>query len=192
MVDLAEQHLLALDDGLQAGVGVGQGVLGCVALAPQPHPVQRLAERAGQEVLEVVVGGLDHIVGRARLERRNRQPAFIRCGDVYDWRRLRQLEQLLQRLQPVLDGHVVVHRHHIEAICSGQAHAFRSVGGHRDLEAAPLKPARDQAAQACVVVDIEQSRPLGGGHGRCHGCGSGTWMTDRKRPSWRMASAKDS
>jgi hypothetical protein len=58
--------------------------------------------------------------------------------------------------------------------------AFRDL----DLETAPAERALRQPAQRVVIVDIEDPR-----RGYCAST-SGTWITARNKPSWRIASAK--
>ncbi|MGY4370278.1 hypothetical protein ACVW1A_006343 [Bradyrhizobium sp. LB1.3] len=55
----------------------------------------------------------------------------------------------------------------------------------KDLVAAPCQAAIDQARQRAVVVDVEQCwRAL------VHEAADGTWMTEKNKPSCRMALAK--
>ncbi len=54
-----------------------------------------------------------------------------------------------------------------------------------DLVAAPRQAAIDQARERAVVIDVKQCwRALG------HEAAGGTWMTEKNRPSCRMALAK--
>ena len=53
--------------------------------------------------------------------------------------------------------------------------------------AAPRQPALGQPPQPVVVVDVEDAGAAWLAH---WASGSGTWITDRNSPSWRIACAK--
>jgi hypothetical protein len=78
----------------------------------------------------------------------------------------------------------MVDRDEIEALGLEQRHPRLGVLGHGDIEAPPAERALGQTAQAVVVVDIQDPRE------RYCASTSGTWITARNSPSWRIASAK--
>ena len=69
--------------------------------------------------------------------------------------------------------------------CANARKACLAVGGVLDDEPLPLQPALDQSRKIGIVVDIEH-----GGGFDAHAAAGGTWMTEKNRPSWRMALAK--
>ena len=60
-----------------------------------------------------------------------------------------------------------------------------AVAGVLDLETLPVQPALHQVGKVGVVIDVKE-----GGAFCCHAAVGGTWMTEKNRPSWRMALAK--
>ena len=54
-----------------------------------------------------------------------------------------------------------------------------------NLETSPRQAAVDQPGEGLVVIDIQQCRRR-----FVHMAAGGTWMTEKNRPSWRMALAK--
>ena len=66
-----------------------------------------------------------------------------------------------------------------------------SAEGMSHQEALTRQGALDQATQAGIIVDIEKPDGLDVGHAFAHNV-SGTWITDRNSPSWRMACENDS
>jgi hypothetical protein len=142
---------------------------------------------------EVALDVLDEIIGRARLQRRHRDAGILRRRDEHHRRRARDRHDLLQRLQSVEAGHVLVERHDIYAAVNAvlrtraadELEAFLAACGVNDLVAAPRQAAIDQARQRPVVVNVEQC-----GRTLIHGAAGGTWMTEKNKPSCRMALAK--
>jgi hypothetical protein len=80
----------------------------------------------------------------------------------------------------------VVHGDQVEAFARGQRHAFIAAGGGRDGVALARQNARGEAPQPLVVINIENAR----GWRVQASSALGIWITDRNRPSWRIASAK--
>jgi hypothetical protein len=78
----------------------------------------------------------------------------------------------------------VIHGDEIERLRAQQGQARVGVRGHIDGETAPAEGALGQPTQRVVVIDVEDPR-----RGNCYST-SGTWITARNRPSWRIASAK--
>jgi hypothetical protein len=179
VIDLAQQ-------GLEALVGCLQGLLG-VRLGPfELDRRKRLAECELEPVDEIVTQSLDHIVGGAGLQRRDGNAALVGAGDVDDRWTVAQLAQLGDGVQPVPFRHVVVDTDQVERLRAGNLHPFGASRGAGHGVAATCKQLLDQPAQARVIVDVENPAR------RLHqlASASGTWITDRNSPSWRMASAK--
>ena len=78
----------------------------------------------------------------------------------------------------------MIDRDKVEMLVPDPRHPGVGAFGDLDREPAPAERALGQTAQAVVVVDIEDP-----GKGYCPST-SGTWITARNRPSWRIASAK--
>ena len=86
------------------------------------------------------------------------------------------------------EGHArLIERDDIEPALTRQLQTLPAVGGERDRVAASRERARNEAAEPLVIVDVKNAA---GRVAQALASGSGTWMTDRKRPSWRIASAK--
>ncbi len=138
---------------------------------------------------EVALDVLHQIVGRPRLQRGHRDAGILRRGDEHDRRRVRDRHDLLERLQPVEARHVLIECHDIDAAFGGRAadalETLLAARGMNDPVAASCQAAIDQARQRVVVVDIEQGR-----RALVHVAAGGTWMTEKNRPSCRMALAK--
>ena len=64
--------------------------------------------------------------------------------------------------------------------------ALGATRGKAYPEAFPYERTRNEAPDALIIIDVENMR----WHASQTESGSGTWITDRKRPSWRIASAK--
>jgi lipid A disaccharide synthetase len=73
----------------------------------------------------------------------------------------------------------VVERDDVEVAVAGQLQALLAVRGQGDLIAATVQRLADEAAQALVVVDVQDFAAAAGRQLSI----SGTWITDRKRPS---------
>ena len=185
VVDFAQQHLafggqrrVAVARGVDLGLGLVAGLLNF-----------RLPQRAGDGDLkqrnEIALHILDQIIGRACLQRGDGNRRILRGGDEHHRRRAGDRQYLLQRLQSVEAGHVLVERDGVDAALRQPVEALLAIGGMHDLEAEPRQAAVDQPGQRRVVVDIQQCRRRVG-----HVAAGGTWMTEKNRPSWRMALAK--
>ncbi len=86
-------------------------------------------------------------------------------------------------------GHMVVERDEIDPARGQPRQPRLAVGRMLDLVPARLQRPRHKPRETGIVVDIEDQ----GGVAVRQGQGfSGTWMTAKKRPSWRMALAKPS
>ena len=91
-----------------------------------------------------------------------------------------------QGLQPVLAGHVMVQGDDIDAALLDSLQPALALDRGLHDEAAPLQSLLDETREPGIVVDIEDAeRPVG------HAA-SGTWITEKNSPSWRMAFAKPS
>ena len=107
------------------------------------------------------------------------------AGDEHHRRRARDRQNPLQRFEPVETGHVLIERDGVDAALRQAVEAVLAIGGMHHLEAEPRQAAVDQPRQCGVVVDIQQCRRR-----LVHVAAGGTWMTEKNRPSWRMALAK--
>ena len=146
---------------------------------------QRAVDGDLQQRNEFALHILDQIVGRARLQRGDRDRRILRRRDEHHRRRVRDRENPLQRLQTVEAGHVLVERDGVDAALRQPRQALLAAFGMHDLEAGTRQAAVDQPRQTGVVVDIQQCRRRWG-----HVAAGGTWMTEKNSPSWRMALAK--
>ena len=99
---------------------------------------------------------------------------------------------MCQRFKAIHARHVVIDRDQVEALCLGKLQTLRAAFRHRHDKAMPRERTPDQPAKTFVVVDIQDVRRSRGGDRVEHQSPSisGTWMTDRNRPSWRIACAK--
>ncbi len=162
MVDLAEQHLALRGE---RGVAVARGVhlgLGLVARFLDRGAPDRAVHRDLEQGDELAPDILDQIVRRAGLQRGDGDRGILRGGDEHHRRRIRDLEDLLQRLQPVEAGHDLVERDDVDIALGEPVEAFLAACGVHDLVARTRQPAVDQARQRRVVVDIEQCRRCAG------------------------------
>ena len=191
MIDLAKQHRLMRHDLLQPFVRFQQGPFGLVARVTKPHLLERLLERAHQEIHEVVGARLDHVIGGAGFQRCNGDSALVGARDVDDGGTVGAGPKLVQRSQPVLSGHVVVDRYEVEGFARRERDAFHAARRAGDDKSSPREAPRDQPAQPLIVVDVQQTRKSALRH-LAHAPASGTWITDKNRPSWRIASENDS
>ena len=185
VVDLAQQHFalgcerrIAIARGMDFGFGFVAGLLKF-----------RLAQRAVDGNLEqrdeIAPDILDQIVGGTRLQRGDGDRGILRGRDEHHRRGIRDLQDLLERLQAIEAGHVLIERDDVDAALGEALQALLPAGGMDDLEAVPRQAAVDQAGQRRVVVNVQQCR-----RGVVHAAAGGTWMTEKNRPSWRMALAK--
>ncbi len=94
--------------------------------------------------------------------------------------------ELLERFQPVHAGHIVIDRDQVEGLAARECDALGTAFGNRHRIAMARERARGEPPQPRIVIDI-QDRRWGGS---VHPSVSGTWITDRNSPSWRIAWAK--
>ena len=139
---------------LQSLGGLPCGVLGTPPLGPLAGFRDRPLDGRGQ-VLEAV---LKDVVGRAELERLDRQFLAQRAGDDQkrDFRPV--LARQAQRLRPVDVGKLVVGQHHVER--GGAAEVGEELGppaGVRDVGREPRagQPLRDQVRVEVAVFEVE-------------------------------------
>jgi hypothetical protein len=184
MVDLAQQHLafggqcrVAITRRAHLGFG---GVLGLA----NARAVQRPGDRHRKQRDELALGVLDEVIGGAGLQRGDGDAAVERGRDEHHRRGVLDRADARQRLQPVQARHVLVERDHVDAALADARDPGLAVGGMLDVETLPLQPALHQPRERGIVVDIESGWCL-----VAHAAG-GTWMTEKNRPSWRMAWAK--
>ena len=185
MVDFAQQHLAL---GGERRVAVARGVdLGFGLVAGPLHfgLPQRAVDGDLKQRNEIAPDVLDQIVGGAGLQRGDGDRRILRGRDEHHRRRVRDRHDLLQRLQAVEAGHVLIERDDVDAALREPRQPLLAVRRVNDLEAGPRQAAIDQPGEAGVVVDIQQCR-----RGLVHVAAGGTWMTEKNRPSWRMALAK--
>jgi hypothetical protein len=149
----------------------------------------RLAQRAGdgdvQQRDEIALRVLDEIIGGTGLERRDGDLGVQRGGNEHHRRGFRDRPDLLQRVQPIETRHVLIERDGVDAALLQPFQTLRAARRALDLETEPRQAAIDQPRQRFVIVDVEQRGGRGG-----HVVPEGTWMTEKNRPSWRMAFAK--
>jgi hypothetical protein len=141
-----------------------------------------LFERGGEQVEEILADRLHDVIGGTGLQRGDRDAAFLGTGDVHDRRMIGQAAERFERLQAVHAGHVVIDRDQVEALGGGLDHTLRTGLGDGHAVAAAFERTRRQPPDTGVVVDVEDAWPA-------HSA-SGTWITDRNSPSWRIACAK--
>ncbi len=185
VVDLAQQHLAL---GGERGIAIARGMdlgLGVVAGLLQLRLPQRAVDRDLQQRDEFALHVLDEIVGSAGLQRGHRDRGILRGGDEHHRRRVRDRHDPFQRLQTIEAGHELIERDDVDAALAQALQPGGAANGMHHLEAEPRQTAVDQAGEPFVVVDVQQR-----GHRGTHGAAGGTWMTEKNRPSWRMALAK--
>ena len=161
-------------------LGGGAAGLMCAAVASQRGRRVRVLERAERIGKKILVSG----GGRCNFTNLHAgpenylsaQPGFCRSA--------------LARYRPE-DFVALVERHGVEALARQQREAGGAPVGHHDLVALAAQRPLHESAQRGIVVDVEKPRWISL-QGRPHPAPSGTWMTERNRPSWRMASAKAS
>jgi hypothetical protein len=185
VIDLA-QH------GLGAVAGDADLFLGGVVFALQPPAMQGVLEGIAQQGGEVLGHVLDDIVGGARAQGGDGDPAFLGPGDIDHRRRVRQGDDLGQDIQTFAARHVVVEGHDVEIARPGHEGVETGIAVQRagDGIAVTAQLLFDQPRQAAVIVDVKQANNVAFGRpGDGHSM-SGACMTDRNSPSWRMAPAK--
>ena len=99
---------------------------------------------------------LDQIVGGARLQRGHGDVGILRRRDEHHRRRVRDRQDLLERLQAVEARHVLIERDDVDAAVPEALEPLRAACGVNDLEAEPAQAAIDQPGEGLVVVDIQQ------------------------------------
>lgn len=83
----------------------------------------------------------------------------------------------------------MIDRDQVERLCRGQLDAVVTAFRQGYAITAPDERARRQPPDTGVVVDIEDAGKDRLDQDQCSST-SGTWITDRNRPSWRIACAK--
>ena len=94
-----------------------------------------------------------------------------------------------EEIEPGAGRQVVVERDDIDAARGDVRQRLVAVRRVRHLEAAAAERLLDEPHQRDVVVDIEDADD---GLEPSDQAVSGTWMTEKNSPSWRMALAKPS
>jgi hypothetical protein len=186
VIDLAQEQFSL---GRERGKAVARGMhlrLGLVAGLLQTRLLECTVGGDLQERDEIVLDILDQIVGRSGFQRRDRNAGILRGRDEHHRRSIGNGQNALQRLEPVEARHVLIQCDDVDAALHDPLQALGAALCVQHLEAAePRQAAFDQTGQRLVVVDIEQRGNFGG-----HSAAGGTWMTEKNRPSWRMAFAK--
>jgi hypothetical protein len=144
-----------------------------------------MSEAALEQIDKIVARGLHNIFVSASFEGGDGDAAFLRARDVDNRRAARQLAQFPEGLQPIHPGHVMVDRDQVETAIGRNAQALvAACSGHDDMTS-PSKQLLDQPACSGIIVDVQDTPRF------VHQMStSGTWITDRNKPSWRIASAK--
>ena len=174
VVDLVKQRL-------EPGIGLAQRRLRTLLLRTERDLHQRLIDRAGEKIEEILTERLHHEVDRARLQCRDRDAALFRPRHIDDRRRRGEGHDLAERRQAVLTGHVMVDGDQIDTALGRQRDAGGPVRRRAYAKTTPFQRAPHQTTQAIVVVDIQNVRGDAGVH-QPSGA-SGIWITDRNRPS---------
>jgi hypothetical protein len=81
---------------------------------------------------------------------------------------------------------VVIDGNEIVSLAGKRSHCLVGAVRGVNIEAAPIERALNETPEAGVIVDVKNAARLV----QAEGSGSGTWITARNSPSWRMASAK--
>ena len=148
VVDLAQQHLAL---GGERGKTVARGMdfgLGLVARLLQRRLPQRAVDRDLEQGDEIAVDVLDQVVGGAGLQRGDRDRGILRRRDEHHRRRVRDLQQLLQRLQPVEPRHVLVERDHVDAALRNPFEPRLAAGRMHHLQTDRVRPRSTSRASA--------------------------------------------
>ena len=185
VIDLAQEHLALggqCREPVARGVNLGLGLV--TRLADRRLP-DRAVDRRMHQRNKLALRVLDEIVGGTSLQRSNRDLTVLRGGDEHDGRRTRHVHNPLQRLQPIEAGHVLVERDHIDPTLRQPCKAGFAIAGMLHGKPQSRQPALHEPRQTGIVFNIEQR-----GQGGCHELTCGTWMTEKNRPSWRIALAK--
>ena len=156
-----------------------------LGLAPEPLLRQGRMNGLAQQFAIMAVDVLPHIVGGTRLQGGHRDPRIVRSGDVDHGYVVGGLAQPRHDVEAGLADQVVVERQRVERLGRQQAQALVAGFGmpHRDAlrrQGACGPAARGRHRRRCR--ERESDRP-------CQSV-AGTCITDRNRPSWRMAWAK--
>jgi hypothetical protein len=180
VVDLAQQHLGAvarLADVLLRG-----------GRFPGERRLRHRAFQSGmQELEELFAGVLRHIIGCAGLECRDRHAEIAGPGHVDDRRRILQRSELLKEVQAGAAGHVMIEADRVDAALLQALERRGGVWRMLDDKSPAMQDFLDEAGETGVVIDVKDADvPF------CHQIGSGTCMTEKNSPSWRIALAKPS
>ena len=128
-------------------------------LALQPSALERAFQRVAQQGGEVPGGILDDIVGGAGAEGGDGDTAFLGPGDIDHRRRVRQGDDVVQDVETVAAGHVVIEGHDVEIVGSGDERAQAGVAVGRTGHGIAVSPQLllDQPRQPAVIIDVEQA-----------------------------------
>ena len=180
VVDLAQEQLGPV--ARLAHLGLGPLLLPAGAVLEH-----RGRHRLGQQFAEVALEVLPDVVDRAGLERGDGDAAVLRAGDVDDRRRVGQRPDARQDVEAGLARHVVVEGDDVEALRGDAGEPGLPVGRMLHRAAPRRERATHQPRQPGIVVDVEQADRVAHRHAL-----SGTCITEKNSPSWRIALAKPS
>jgi hypothetical protein len=185
MIDLAQQHGALGGKLLETVALLAQFCFGRLLSAAHAHGVGGTGERCQQQRDELAGHVLQHIIEGAGFQRCDGDRGILFTGDDDDGRMVRYLMNELQCADTVEPRHMVVERHHIEFLPLETFDRGEAVL-HRDhLDAMGIEPALNQAAEPRFVVGVKDFF----WHASSQAV-AGTWMTEKNRPSWRIALAK--
>ncbi len=190
MIDLPQHDRLLGGERLEPVERGAQLLLRGGLLAPQPLLIQCAVDRRREQFQEHALDVLEHVIGGALPQRGDGDARLLRRGHEDDRRHRRHRTQRAQHVKTVATGHVVVERDHVEMLGAGERDPRGPVRRHRDGVPDPFEMLLHQARDSGIVIDVEDTHHVGGREHR-H-VGSGTCITERNRPSWRIAVAKPS
>ncbi len=118
---------------------------------------------------EIALDVLDQVIDGAGLQRGDGDRGILRRRDEHHRRRVRDLQDPLQRFEAVEAGHVLIERDDVDAALTQPLQPFGAAVRMHHLDAEPRQAAVDQPGQRRIVVDVKQR-----GHGRGHVAAAGT------------------
>src|SRR3569623_599644 len=186
MIDFSQQHLAFGGKGcitVRRGMNLRLSVVACLAYL---RGFKCAGHRSMKQGNEIALGVLNDIIDGTSFQRHDGDLAVFGGGNENNRRRRhRQLVDLLERRKAVEAWHMLIERDHVDAALFQTRDSAWAVGCMIDFNAMARKANSDQTGEARVVVDIEQSRVR-----RRHALTGGTCITEKNRPSCRMALAK--
>ena len=153
VTDLAQQHRALLGQRLVAVPRRRRFRLRGFLGAAQIGGLNARFDVGPQQREELAANVLDHIIGRARLQRGDGGLAVLGAGEIDDRRRIGQFLDCDEDAQPFLIGKVMVQDHGVDAAGGDPLQAARAVDGDFGSEAMPLQILFDKVAKRFIVVD---------------------------------------